>query len=124
MERERTVRSTRSRKGREHPENMLERAYVFMGAPGSSTVTHKNLCDVTRHQLTYPLIHSVLGIPKPVVEYNCGEHMRDILGGTHGPSSSQNLLVFAFWPPALSSLHWEEGPAEGLCLSILGEVLH
>lgn len=46
------------------------------------------------------------------------------MGGTHGPSSSQNLLVFAFWPPALSSLHWEEGPAEGLCLSILGEVLH
>lgn len=87
-------------KGRERPENILERAYVFIGAPGSSTIMYQNLCDVTQHQLT--LICSVLGIPEPVVEYTVGNT---------GPSSSQNLLVFCFLVPCT----WFSTLGGGLC---------
>lgn len=123
MERERTDRSTRSTKGRQCLENMLERAYVFMGAPGSSTVTHQNLCDVSRHQLTHSLICLVLGIPKPVLEYPVGTTWRTYCGGTHGPSSSQKLWVFCF----LVTCTWFSTLGGGLCRGsvpgILGEAL-
>lgn len=88
-----------------------------MGAPGSSTVTHQNLCDVSRHQLTHPLICLVLGIPKPVLEYPVGTTWRTYCGERMAPPHLKSFGFSAFWSPALGSPHWEEGSAEGLCLA-------